>query len=134
MFSIFHRSAGLTMAAAMLVFAPMVPPQAAAAENAEECMAVGPGRCSFTPGREGVHRIELTLASAQTSKLRDLNIGGQQCPLLRQKTDSQDDVLHVACFAYLSGGVTYELSAPDSSRVSIVKADPTHGEPVTVIP
>lgn len=134
MFSLFQRSVGLTMAAAMLTFAPLVPAYAAAQEQAEDCMATAAGRCNFTPGREGVHRIQLTLGQAQVGKIRDMTIGGQQCPLQRQSADGQDGALHVACFAYLSGGVTYELSVPESSRVSVVKADPANGEPVTIIP
>lgn len=134
MFSLFRWSVGLSMAAAMLVFAPIVPAQAATEEKAEDCMMTTAGRCSFTPGREGVHRIELTVGPAQAGKFRELTIGGQQCPLQRQPANGQDGVLHVACFAYLSGGVTYELSVPESSRIIVVKADPANGEPVTIIP
>lgn len=133
MFFLFRRSAGLMMAAALLAFAPVAP--AHAAENqVEDCMAYTAGSCSFTAGREGVHRIQLTLGQAQAGKLRDLTISGQQCPLQRQAADGQDGALHAACFAYLSAGVTYELSVPESGKVSVVKADPTNGEPVTVIP
>lgn len=134
MFSMFCRSVGLTMAAAMLTFAPVIPAHAAAEQQAEDCAATASGRCSFTPGREGVHRIQLTLGQAQAGKFRDMTIGGQQCPLQRQPADDQDGSLHVACFAYLSGGVTYELAVPESSHVSVVKADPANGEPVTIIP
>lgn len=134
MFSLFRWSVGLMMATAPLAFAPMAPAQAATEEKAEDCMMTAAGRCSFTPGREGVHRIELTLGQAQAGKFRDLTIGGQQCPLQRQPADGPDGALHVACFAYLSGGVTYELSVPESGRVSVVKADPVNGEPVTIIP
>jgi hypothetical protein len=112
----------------------MFPAHANAEEKAEGCLATAAGRCSFTPGREGVHRIELTLPPAQAGKLRDLIIGGQQCPLNRSQSENTDGTVHVTCFAYLSGGLTYELSVPDSSQVSVVKADPSNGEPVTIIP
>lgn len=134
MFSFIRRSASLMMAAALLVFAPMAPAQAATEEKPEDCMMTAAGRCSFTPGREGVHRIELTLGQAQAGKFRELTIGGQQCPLQRHAADGRDGALHVACFAYLSGGVTYELAVPESSRVSVVMANPANGEPVTIIP
>jgi hypothetical protein len=134
MFSLFCRSVGLMMATAFLAFAPVFPAQASAEEKAETCLATAAGRCSFTPGREGVHRIQLTLRPAQAGKLRDLIIGGQQCPLNRSQSDNPDGAVKVTCFAYLSGGMTYELSVPDSSQVSVVKADPSHGEPVTIIP
>lgn len=134
MFFLFRRSAGLMMAAAFLAFAPVASVHAAAEEQVEDCMMAAAGRCSFTAGREGVHRIQLTLGQAQTGKLRDLTIGGQQCPMQRQAADGQDEAQHAACFAYLSAGVTYELSVPESGKVSVVKADPAHGEPVTVIP
>lgn len=134
MFSLFRLSVGLMMAAAALAFAPIVPAHAASEEKAEDCVMTAAGRCSFTPGREGVHRIELTVGQVQAGKFRELTIGGQQCPLQRQPATDQDGVLHVACFAYLSGGVTYELSVPESSRINVVKADPANGEPVTIIP
>jgi hypothetical protein len=134
MFSLFCRSVSLMMATALLAFAPVFPAQASAEEKAEGCLITAAGRCAFTAGREGAHRIQLTLPPAQAAKLRDLVIGGQQCPLKRQQPDSPDGAVHVTCFAYLSGGLTYELTVPDGSQTSVVKADPTNGEPVTIIP
>lgn len=134
MFSLIRRSAGLAMAAGLLAVAPMPSAFAAADEKAEICTTVTAERCDFTAGREGVHRIQLAVPTAQAGKLRELTIGGQQCPLQRQLADGTDGTVNVACFAYLSGGVTYKLAVPASSQVSIVRADPANGEPVTLIP
>lgn len=118
--------------AGSLALAPLSAAQAATGPAEEVCESAGAGRCSYTAGREGVHRIQLSVPAARADKLRELSIGGQQCALTRQP--GADGTVSLACFAYLSGGVTYQLSVPADGPVSIVKAEPTHGEPVTLIP
>ncbi|MFV3130491.1 hypothetical protein [Niveispirillum sp. KHB5.9] len=133
MFSVIRGSAFLAILAGMLSLAPFSSAAQAATDRTEEgCAATVAGRCYYTAGREGVHRIQLALPASHAGKLRELSIGGQQCPLMRQPTD--DGTVSLACFAYLSGGVTYQLSVPADTPVSIVKADPANGEPVTLIP
>lgn len=133
MFAVVRGSSALAMFAGMLAFACLSSAAQAAPDRMEEgCIVSTSGRCDYTAGREGVHRIQLALPASRADTLRELTIGGQQCPLSRQPAD--DGTVNLACFAYLSGGVTYQLSVPAGAPVSILKADPANGEPVTLIP
>lgn len=134
MFSLIRRSVTLAIAAGLMTLAPTSSAQATVDGDAESCAVVTPGRCDFTAGREGVHRIEVSLPAARADKLGELAISGQQCPLTRQAGADASGSVQVACFAYLSGGVTYQLMIPADGRVTIVQAQPAHGEPVTLIP
>lgn len=131
MFSMIRVSAGLAVLAGSLAFAPLSAAQAATEPAQAQCAAPA-GHCNFTPGQEGVHRIQLSLPAARAEKLRELSIGGQQCPLTRAATT--DGTVSLSCFAYLSGGMNYQLTVPTDTPVTIVKAEPAHGEPVTLIP
>lgn len=131
MFSLIRVSAGLAVMAGSLAVAPLSAVQAATEPAGQSCAAPA-GRCDFTPGQEGVHRIKLTLPAARAEKLRELLIGGQQCPLSRAA--EADGTVSLSCFAYLSGGVNYTLAVPAETPVSIIRTEPAHGEPVTLIP
>lgn len=127
-----RESVALVLAIGSLTLAPSTIARAATADSAEGCTSVSVGRCDYTADREGVHRIRVAVPATEASKLSALSISGQQCPLSREP--AVDGTVSMACFAYLSGGMTYQLSLPTGVPVSIVKADPTHGEPVTLIP
>ncbi|OYQ31469.1 hypothetical protein CHU95_20170 [Niveispirillum lacus] len=131
MFSMIRVSAGLGALAWIWAFAPLSVAQAATESAHEQCIAPA-GYCDFTPGREGVHRIQLRLPAAQAEKLGELSISGQQCPLTRGK--AEDGAVSLSCFAYLSGGMSYRVKVPAETAVTITRADPGNGEPVTLIP
>ncbi len=131
MFSTIRVSAGLAILVGSLAVAPLSSVRAATEPDGQRCAAPA-GRCDFTPGHEGVHRIQLLLPAARAEKLREMSISGQQCPLTR--TVAADGSVTLSCYAYLSGGMSYQLTVPADTPVTIVKTDPTHGEPVTLIP
>lgn len=131
MFPQFRLSAALAMAAGLLAAAPLSAAQAATPDAEELCVVSNDGRCAFTAGREGVHLIQLAVPAPRAAALHELSISGQQCPLTRRPGG---DAVNLSCFAYLSGGMTYQLSVPPDTSVRIVKTDPANGEPVTLIP
>lgn len=125
-------SMALILAIGPLTLAPFSMAQAATDNSAEGCTVIKAGRCDYTAGREGVHRIRITLPATQAKSFNALSISGQECPLTREA--SGDGTVDMACFAYLSGGMTYQLALPAGAPVSIVKAEPANGEAVTLIP
>ena len=108
--------------------------QAQAEDAGAACQVAAGGRCDFTALGEGVYRIELVLPAAQADKLRELAVSGQSCPLTRQGIETPDKGTHLACFAYLSGGITYKINIPAEAQVFVAMANPAHGEPITLIP
>lgn len=112
-----------------LVLAPL-----AMATEPEACVAGTNGRCEFTAAREGTHRINVTVPATAAPPPKAISIAGHECPLLRQADGVADGTVGLICYAYLAGGTTYPMSIPASGQVAIIRAEPTHGEPVTTIP
>ena len=119
------------MAMAMLL--PLAAVPSGAGQGVELACAATPGDiCEYTVGREGVHRIELLMPSSATAP-HEISISGQPCPLSAPAPDGAGPGVSLACFAYLSGGMTYDLRRPAQGRFRVTKADPVQGEPVTLI-
>lgn len=106
----------------------------AASAEPEMCSPAANGRCDYTVGREGAHRIDVTMPATAAAQPKAINIGGHDCPLIRQADTAADGGAHLACFAYLAGGTTYTLFIPPVGKVTVVRAEPMHGETVTLIP
>lgn len=106
----------------------------AARAQAGNCVAAAAGGpCDYTAEQEGAHRIDLTLAT-NAPRPKFLRIAGQECLLSPPPDGAGADGVRLSCFAYLAGGTTYSLSVPPAGGISIVRAEPTRGEPVTLIP
>lgn len=133
MFSIWSVSLSRAVAAGAMTLA-LSGAAVAAPTEPEVCAPAANGRCDYTVGREGAHRIDVTLPAAAAAQAKAVTIGGHDCPLIRQADTPADGGVHLACFAYLAGGTTYSLSIPMMGQVTVVRAEPAHGEPVTLIP
>ncbi|MBP7340425.1 hypothetical protein [Niveispirillum sp.] len=123
---------GLALLAIPPIAVPLAQASATVVSDEESCTETAAGRCDFTAGSEGVHRIRLALAKTQPQNISQLSISGQQCPLSRET--AADGTVTLSCFAYLSGGMVYQLSIPAQAQVSIAKANAAQGQSVTLIP
>lgn len=122
---------GLAAGAMAIVLAGTILPGPcrAAPAGPESCPLSAAGQCDYMAGQEGTHRIDLTLPPT-AARPKSIRIAGQECPLHPHAGGGNA----LSCFAYLAGGTNYALSVPPAAQVSIVRAEPTRGEPVTLIP
>lgn len=133
MFSLMRGPAAFAIAGVLSTFASL-PSPGDTQDVVAACAGQGPGMCDFTANGEGVHRIDLALPAAAAGRLREVVISGQACPLAHQETGTGSTDVHLACFAYLTGGITYKLNVPADAMVHVTRANPAHGEPITLIP
>lgn len=133
---IMARGRGRRLVAAGALFLSAVAPTLASLADGtdDSCPSTRPGQCAFTVGQEGVHRIDVTLPAGLAAGAGDIAVGGQSCPLSPQPSSDGATDVRLACFAYLTGGTTYALTIPVNGQVDITRADPSNGEPVTIIP